>query len=202
MNMNVRKLEPVQTADGGDVLAVLERRLSQLEARRTAITQAIITLERTASTAREGVTADEVARAEALLDGRVVTFPTEKQVPEIAKLYAERNLVDRALTIGRSKQHKLATEKAGEIWAAHFAEISELEKKRIALALELQKINRAREALRQKITRAGGAGFLSSDGVDLLGLGDVHDEVRWAAERLVADGICSRAEIEKASRNG
>jgi hypothetical protein len=66
----------------------------------------------------------------------------------------------------------------------------------------LQKTNRAREKLRQKINEAGGAGYLPTDGVDLLGFGDVHDEISWAANRVLTDGIATRAEIEKAKSNG
>ena len=59
-------------------------------------------------------------------------------------------------------------------------------------------MNRAREHLRERIIAAGGAGFLSTDSVNLLGLGDGGDEVLWAAERLISDQIVSRAEIERA----
>jgi hypothetical protein len=76
------------------------------------------------------------------------------------------------------------------------AQIAEVEKRRVMLALELQRANRQREDLRQKITRAGWSGFFNTDGRDLLGPGDVHDEVEWAATRLVTDGILTRAEIE------
>src|SRR4051794_12231054 len=75
--------------------------------------------------------------------------------------------------------------------------IAAIEKTRVLLAMELQKTNRAREHLREKIAAAGGAGYLTTDSVDLLGLGG-DDEVRWAVDRLITDGIATRAEIEKA----
>jgi hypothetical protein len=56
--------------------------------------------------------------------------------------------------------------------------------------------------LRATITEAGGAGFLPTDSAELLGLGDIHDEVRWGAERLVSDGIATSAEIERARSDG
>jgi hypothetical protein len=142
-----------------------------------------------------------LAQAEAVLDGEKFVASREKPLSQLAALHAERDVVDHALKIGRSRQHRLATERAVEIWAAHFSEIAEMEKRRVMLALELQATNRARERLREKITKAGGAGFLSTDGVELLGLGDVQEEIHWAIERLIADGITTRREIEKV-KNG
>jgi hypothetical protein len=66
------------------------------------------------------------------------------------------------------------------------------------LVFELQRTNRARETLRAKITAAGGAGYLSTDGAEFLGFGDEFAEIQWAANRLVADKIATKAEIEKA----
>ncbi|HEX9455020.1 MAG TPA: hypothetical protein VGA27_11685 [Candidatus Binatia bacterium] len=199
MNMIARKLK-LAPIDGEDVLAVLDRRLRELAARRGDITKQIITLEKTAAATRIEVSAD-VGQAEALLDGAQFVASRDKPISRLSALLAEREVIDRALMIGLSRQHRLAAERAGEIWAAHFAEIAEMERKRVFLALELQRTNRAREKLREKLTRAGGAGFLSSDGVALLELGDIDDEVKWACERLVTDGIATRAEIERA-KNG
>ena len=42
---------------------------------------------------------------------------------------------------GRSRQHRYATERATKVWADHFTEIAELEKRRVLLAIELQKVN-------------------------------------------------------------
>jgi hypothetical protein len=199
MNMIARKLK-LAPVDGSDVKAVLDARLRELDARRDVITRQIIGLEKTAGAAKTEGGADQ-ARAEALLDGAPFVASRDKPISQLAALHAERDTIDLALKIGRSRAHQLAIERATEIWAAHFDQIAEVEKRRVMLALELQQTNRARERLREKITKAGGAGFLSTDGVDLLGLGDVDDEIRWAAERLTADGIVGRAEIERA-KNG
>jgi len=121
---------------------------------------------------------------------------------QLSSLLAEREVIDRALKIGRSRSQELGIERATQIWAAHFDQIAAVELKRVMLALQLQQTNRARERLRETILKAGGAGFLSTDSVDLLGLGDLGDgEVVWACDRLIADGICTRAEIERA-KNG
>ena len=53
------------------------------------------------------------------------------------------------------------------------------------------------DSIRQSIA-AGGAGYLTSDGVDLLGSGRSDDETTWAVERLLADNIATSAEIAKA----
>jgi hypothetical protein len=199
MNMTLRKLKPAPI-DGSDVLDVLDRRLRELDARRAVITEEIIGLEKTAGAAKSDISPD-VAQAEALLMGDKFVASRDRPFSRLAALHAERGVIDHALKIGRSRQHRLATERAGQVWADHFSQIAEVEKRRIFLAIELQKINRKREELREKITAAGGAGFLSTDGVDLLEFGHVHDEVSWAAERLITDGIATRAEIERAKND-
>jgi hypothetical protein len=102
-----------------------------------------------------------------------------------------------ALKIGESRRHVLATARAEQIWDSYFPETAAIEKRRVMLVLELQRVNRAREKLREKITKAGGAGYFSTDGVELLGLGG-DAEINWAAKRLIADGIANESEIEKA----
>jgi len=201
MNMPAKKLQPAPI-NGADVLAVLDRRLGELQQRRLVNIENIIATEGTVGAGRDDLGAPATEQAEALINGEKVVLSREKPLSTLAALYAELHLIDLALKIGRSRQHRLAAERAGEIWASHFAEIAEIEKRRVMLALELQATNRTRERLREKISKAGGAGFLSSDGADLLGLGAEVAEVQWAAERLIADGICSRREIERATTNG
>jgi hypothetical protein len=200
MNMIARKLKPAPI-DGDDVLAVLTQRCRELDARRVVVTETINAVEKTVGAEQFYVTAD-LAQAEALLKGEKFVASREKPISQLAALHAERDVIDRALKIGRSREHRLAVERSSEIWAAHFTEIAAIEKQRVLLAFELQRTNRAREKLREKIAKAGGAGFLSTDGVDLLGFGDVHDEIQWAANRLIADGVATRAEIEKARSDG
>jgi hypothetical protein len=201
MNMTLRKLKPAPI-DADDVLAVLQRKLGELQARRDAITKQIIGFEKTAVHTPEN---RDLSRAEALLDGEPFVVSRDRPMSQLAVLHAERNTIDEALKIGRSRAHQLEIERATEIWVAHFPEIAEIEKRRVMLALQLQKTNREREKLRETITNAGGAGYLSTDGVGLLGIGDLGDsesEVVWASERLIADGICTRAEIERAKNDG
>ena len=188
--------------NGADVLAVLDRRLGELEQRRLIITEQILAVEKTVGTGRNDNTAD-VQQAEALLNGE--KFSTSRMAPPISQLAAlntERDVIDRALKIGRSQQCRLATERATKIWADHFGQIAEIEKRRVTLALELQRTNRAREDLRSKITAAGGAGYLSTDGAELLGFRDSTDVVEWCVKRLIADGVANRRELEKGSGNG
>jgi hypothetical protein len=198
----IPKKSPSAAADADRAIADLTSRIGELDARRLVVTKTIITVEKTVGAAQFDVTAD-MAQAEALLEGKKFVASREKPVSQLAALHAEREVIDRALKIGGSRLHLLTTARSAEIWASHFAEIAEMEKKRVFLALELQRLNRARTTLREKIaTEARGPGFLTTDGVDILGFGDVHDEIQWAATRLVADGICTKAEIEKARSNG
>jgi hypothetical protein len=194
MNMQQAKIQtaPVNVAD---VLGVLDRRLRELDARRGIITDQIIHVEKTVGTAAKGVGVD-AEKAQALLDGAKFIASHEKPISQLAALYAERDTIDAALKIGRSKRHRLATERATEIWASCFPEIAEIEKRRVMLALQLQRVNRERELLREKISKKGGAGFLSTDGVELLGFHDMT-EVEWAAKRLIADGIATCAHVER-----
>lgn len=187
--------------DGNDELARLTQRCSELRARRRVVHETIITVEKTTAIAQFDVTAD-IAQAEALLNGAQFVASREKPVSQLAALYAERDVIDRALKIGESRIHILATERAGQIWESYVPEIAAIEKRRVLLVLELQRTNRAREKLREKITKAGGAGFLSTDGVEFLGFGDEYAEIKWAANRLIVDGIATAAEIEKARSDG
>jgi hypothetical protein len=121
---------------------------------------------------------------------------------ELAALHAEREVVRRALKIGRERLHRLREDRAEEIWASYFNEIAAIEKRRVLLAIELQSINRKRETLREKIAAAGGAGCLMTDGADLLGLGDRQDEVAWGIDLLIADGAATAAEIAQVRADG
>jgi hypothetical protein len=198
----IPKKSPSATADADRVIADLESRLRELDARDRDVLEQIIAIEKTTGSAQVEAGAD-MAQAEALLEGKKFVASRERPVSQLAALYAERIVIARAVKIGGSRLHLLTTARSEEIWAAHFSEIAEMEKKRVFLALELQRLNRARPRLRDKIAKeARGPGFLSTDGVDLLGFGDVHDEIQWAANRLIADGIATRVEIEKARSNG
>ena len=184
--------------DGSDVLAVLRGTLRELQARRDDITQQIVALEKTSAHRTDN---PDISRAEALLDGEPFAVSRDRPVSQLAVLHAERDTIDQALKIGGSRAHQMEIERATEIWAAHFDQIAAIERRRVTLALQLQRTNREREKLRETIMKAGGAGYLSTDLVDLLGLGEVEEEVAWAVERVIADKICTRAEIEKV-KNG
>jgi hypothetical protein len=198
MSMISRKSQSTSLPfEGEDELARLTLRCSEMRALRSLVHERILVVDKTTATAQFDVTADS-AQAEAMLKGAPFVASLSPPVSQLAVLYAELHAWDRALKIGESRIHVLATARAEQIWASHFAEIAEVEKRRVMLVFELQCTNRAREKLREKITKAGGAGLLSTDGVDFLGFGDEFAEIQWAANRLIADGIATRAEIERA----
>jgi hypothetical protein len=202
MNMIPKKFQSASApADADRVIADLISRLRELDARDRAVNETIITVEKTVGAAQFDVTAD-MAQAEALLEGKKFVASREKPVSQLAALHAERKVIAHAVKIGGSRLHLLTTARSEKIWAAHFSEIAEIEKRRVMLVFELQRINRARETLRAKINKAGGAGYLSTDGPEFLGFGDEIAEIQWAANRLIADGIATRGEIEKARSDG
>jgi hypothetical protein len=196
MNMTAKKLRAVAPISSEDVLAALDRRLAELDERDATLLKAQIALEQTSAASAIEAEAD-ASQARAVLAGADYVLRREAPISRLDAIRAERKLIGRALQIGRSEHHRLVTERAAEIWAARFSDIAHLERRRVRLAIELQRLNRDRERLRDQITAAGGAGFLATDGVELLGLGDREDsEVPWAIQRLLADGIATPAEIE------
>jgi hypothetical protein len=202
MSMIPRKSQSaVPPFEGEGELARLTQRCTEMRARRSVVHDTVITVEKTTAPAQFDATAD-LAQAEAMLSGAPFVASREKPLSQLAALYAERDALDRALKIGGSRIQILATERAAQIWESYLPEIAAIEKRRVLLVFELQRINRAREKLREKITKAGGAGFLSTDGVEFLGFGDEYAEIQWAANRLIADGIATRGEIEKARSDG
>jgi hypothetical protein len=200
MNMIAKKQRapaPISSpVNSADVLAALDRRLAELDARDALLLEQQIVLEgSSAATAPEAEAA--TAQAQAVLDGADYVVRREAPISRLEAIYAERKLLKLALRIGNSERHRQLTERAAAIWAERFPDIAHLERRRVRLAIELQRLNRDRERLRDQITAAGGAGFLATDGVELLGLGDrSDDEVSWAVQRVLADGIATPAEIE------
>jgi hypothetical protein len=194
---NVRKLKasaaPVSV---DDEIVALERRRSELDAEDKADAELLIQLEKaTASSLAASADHDE---AEAFLRGEKFDPRRVRPIPELVAVRARREVRRRALKIAHDRLHKLRETRAEQISASFFSEVAALEKQRVMLAIELQKVNRQRETLREKIAVAGGGPFLMTDGADLLGIGDRIDEVSWAVDRVVADGAVTAAEIERA----
>jgi hypothetical protein len=176
MSMLPKKF-PSAAADADRAIADLQSRLRELDARDRDALEQIIAIEKTTSGAQVDAGAD-TAQAEALLAGKKFVAPRDKPLSQLAVLHAERKAIAHALKIGNARLQRLTTERSAEIWASHFAEIGEIEKRRVMLVFELQRTNRAREKLREKITKAGGAGYLSTDGVEFLGFGDEFAEIQ------------------------
>jgi len=198
---NVRRLKSTAAPSNvEDEIAALERRYSELDAEDKADSELLLQLEK--ATASSVAASADHAEAEAYLRGEKFDPRRARPIPEIAAVRARREVRRRALKIAQDRLHKLRETRAEQISASFFNEIAATEKKRVLLAVELQKVNRQRETLREKITAAGGGPFLMTDGSDLLGLGDRQDEVSWAVERLVADGAVTAAEIERAKTHG
>jgi hypothetical protein len=196
MNM-IPKKTAAQIASDEAEIAGLTRRISEMNARAAEVLKTQINLEKTSAAADNFAVSSDQAAAEALLAGAKFVATRERPVSQLDAIYAEKKTLEHAIKIGNARLSILTTERAERIWAAHLPELTAIEKRRVMAAFELQRINRAREVLREKVAKAGGGGYLSTDGVELLGLGG-DAELNWAAKRLVADGIATDAEIKKA----
>src|ERR1700722_6187791 len=124
--MNVQAKIQTAPVSSADVLAVLDRRLKELVARRAIVVELIIKLEKAGGTAESAISAD-VEQAQALLDGEKFAA-RPKPFSALSALQAEQATIDSALKIGRSRQHRLMVERATEIWREHFPLIAEIEK--------------------------------------------------------------------------
>jgi hypothetical protein len=199
MNAIIKKFKSTTALASGedDAISALERRVNELNALVADLTGQILSLEKT-TTARVDQRAD-IAAADALLSGEPFKLSHTPTISQVAALHAERDAVRIALKVGNQRLQKLRDTREIEICASYRDEIAEVERRRILCALDLQAINRERETLRSKIRSAGGGNAaLHTDGSDLLGIGDIQDEVLWGCDRLIADGIVSASEIERA----
>jgi hypothetical protein len=197
MNTNTASKKLSAPDDGASDLAVLDNRLRELQARRAAVIETIIVAEKSLPASGDSTDAE---RAQALLAGGKFIASRERPIPQLVALRDECSLLDQALQLGLAKRDNLAREVATKIWASHRGAIERIERRRVTLALQLQSVNRQREELREHIKEAGGSGFLTTDSVALLA--DSAEEIEWAVARLIADGVCTRRELEKESANG
>ncbi|WP_369723866.1 hypothetical protein AB8Z38_07370 [Bradyrhizobium sp. LLZ17] len=176
-------------------LAALDRKIAKIESDDQALFEVQLSLEESSG----GGTASRLTdAARALLDGTDYD-PTANSISQLEIVCKKRAVYRRAFEIGRVAREHLLVERGDRIFASFSSEIAEIERRRIMAALDLQRINRQREQLRENIRSAGGGGSLPTDGRELLGVGETYDEeVNWCVERLIAAGIVSSAEIEKA----
>ena len=194
-NMIPKKTAQSIAADEAEI-ARLTRRISEMNAHASEVLKTQINLEKT-SVANFAASSDKAA-AEAMIAGAPFVATRERPVSPLDAIMGEKKTLADAIKIAGASLSILVTERTERIWAAHFSEIAAIEKRRVMVVFELQSINRARGVLREKVAKAaGGPGYLSTDGVELLGLGD-DAETNWAAKRLIADGIATESEIEKA----
>ena len=183
--------------NGAAVLAVLERRLKELQARDGELCKLQIKLEKQSREPKP--TRDP--KAEALLQGSEFApdaVPAYLVPSQLDNVRAERATISRALDLGYRQHTELMLKRAGDIYAEHFPEIAKLEKERVLAALKLQAVDRARERLRERLVKLGGGNVLPTDGPRLLDLGDLEDDVTWIVNRAIADGIMTKSEIERA----
>jgi hypothetical protein len=194
--MATKKTESI-AADEAE-LAALDRRIPEMIAHDQDLLKIQIAQEATSGAAASFEAAVDKAQAMAVLAGQPFVATREKPVSPLEATLAYRKTLAAAIKMGNARRSVLSIERSDRIWASYSAETAAIEKRRMMLVFELQRTNRARETLRAKITAAGGAGYLSTDGAEFLGFGDEFAEIQWAANRLVADKIATKAEIEKA----
>jgi hypothetical protein len=199
--MNIMITKPISPVTGDSVVDVLSKRLSELDIRDAQLLEQILALEKVGAHKNDAPAA-ELSRAARLLQGEEQFDPSYRPpLSPLAALYAERELIRKALLIGRSRLSEEMFRRGTEIWTSHFDEIAALEKRRVFLAIELQHVDLERERLREKLQQAGAPGHLPTDGIVLLDIPRSDDEVQRAGERLITQKVATRREIEKA-RNG
>lgn len=173
-----------------DVIAELGGRLKRIEADKNVLVQ-----EREAHVKRSSDTFNLTKHARALLDGDGYD-PNADPLSTIATINKTVAVMDQALHLGRLEMSRLLEDRSAAIWAEHFQEIRELERRRLMAAWELQDLNRQRERLREKLQKAEAGSHLPGDGDELLGIGDRHDELRWVAERLLSASVITDSEFK------
>jgi hypothetical protein len=197
MNMIAKLIPPIT---GDDVVAVLKNRLRELDARDSELTTRIVAME--GGTRRSDAAVTQAERAARILDGESFDPSYRPPMAQLTALHAERDLVRKALAIGQSRLQEELLRCGTEIWARHFSEIARIEKRRVFLAMELQRVNVAREHLREKLIEAGAPGHLPTDSIDLLELPRNDDEVHRAGDRLVQHKVATSREIEAEKSRG
>lgn len=116
-------------------------------------------------------------------------------------LKIRRRNIDRALHLARPYAERSRERRQAVVVAAHRAEIVEVERERVLLAIKLQAINRKRDTLRNLVSARGGCGVvLPTDSIDLLDVGYGDDDVDRATKRVLADGILTQSEVNHAKR--
>jgi hypothetical protein len=186
------------TSTVDDDLSKVECLIAKFRADQEELHQTILTLE--ASSSGGGTTARMTEDAQALINGKDYD-PTANVVSQLDAGRKKAHVMRRALELLYRQRDELMMKRGDEIFASFSSEVAKVERRRIMAALELQRANRERETLRETIRVSGGGGFLPADGFELLGIGDLQDELWECCERAITRGIVSRDEIEKAKRD-
>jgi hypothetical protein len=145
----LKKLKSADDAATEDQITVLQRRIAEMQLRDGVLTKQVLDFEKSASSKPHYGT--EHAEAEALLEGKLFDARQRLPISQLAALHAERDVLRRALKIGNDRLARLMDERAEVITASFLGEITQIERSRVSAALALQKVNRQREALRDKI---------------------------------------------------
>lgn len=191
-----RKQKPQDPTEGAlrAAVAKLKGSCTALDARDKELLERLLRLEKS-SLGASGTAEKELT--ESLLAGE--KFVIGPPLPsEIEAIRLERKEIAKALRVGLARLTDYQNELAAKIREGFFDEIAEMERERVFLAIRLQRIDVARETLREKLGKAGAATFLSTDDIYFLDLPSTNDQVHLAGERLIADGCATRAEIDKA----
>jgi hypothetical protein len=195
MNLMIsRKSKPVVVSLADAALAKLDERMKTLAKQDEALREADKSMEH--SGGRSSITED----AKAVLAGGDFD-PTANPLSQREFVQKKRAVISRAMQLGNSERERLLIERAATVWSEFFEEIAELERRRLLAALTVQKLNREREELRERIRLAGGGLYLPGDGFEMLGIGErADDEPLVLGDRLVGTGVMTPAEWEHAKR--
>ena len=197
MNLMItRKSKPAVISLAVGALAKLDERLRMLEREDQALLDAELSLDQSGNS-RSSLTED----AKAVLAGGDFD-PSANPLSQREYVRKKRAVIARAMQLGNSERERLLIEQSATVWSGFFDEIAELERRPLLAAMTLQKLNRDREELRERVRLAGGGQYLPGDGIELLGVGERADEEPFLlGDRLVATGVMTSAEWERA-KNG
>jgi len=185
----------------------VDDRIAEIEVRRSAVVTEILALEKKGVKPEAEPVGDSLDVEAMRLLISIVPPSTDKvsRGVRLAALHRERDVIDRALAIGRVRQIQAHADRVNQMVAAGAGtDWAELQRQRALAVSLLWTLNRRIHELRRRLTSVAGTPSLIADGFALLGVGDKTTFDRACAQAndfvdaVVKAGVVTRGEIENA----